>query len=356
MKQKLIHALAGANKPTKTWISPEGSQVLVLPYGGRILGLFAPGSEENFFWTHPALDSAASASDFYASSKWHNSGGDRTWFAPEIDFFLPNFPDTSSYWQPREFDPGNYELADGNDTIVLTNRFSYRLSRSKEIVHLEASKQLAPAVNPLPELKSAAGVAYAGYTLRTTLAFTETPSAAAKVGIWSLLQLPHGGDFLAPIDSRVEPKTLFGSIADSDLLLEENLVRYKMRAQGENKLGLKAKGLTGRMGYIRVAGSAAYLIVRNFIIDPSGDYIDAPWSEPEGEGFVIEACSIDSSLGSFSEMEYHAPAIGGPRKQARYEDVSQLWAFRGKEQEILQIARLLLGSAFGTRDLSKQKG
>jgi hypothetical protein len=356
MKQKLIQSLAGANKPIKTWISPDGSQVLVLPHGGRMLGLFAPGSEENFFWTHPALESATSASDFYAGNKWHNSGGDRTWFAPEIDFFLPNFPDTSSYWQPREFDPGNYEWVDGKDTIALSNRFSYRLSRSKEIVHLEARKQLAPAANPLSELKSAADVAYAGYTLRTTLAFTEVPSATAKVGIWSLLQLPHGGDFLAPTDSRVEPKILFGSIADSDLLLEENMVRYKMRAHGENKLGLKAKGLTERMGYSRLADGAADLIVRNFIIDPSGDYINAPWSEPEGEGFVIEACNIDSSLGSFSEIEYHAPAIGGLRKQTSYEDVSQLWAFRGKEQEILQIARLLLGGTFGTRDLSKQKG
>ena len=86
---KLVATLASADKPTETWTSPDGSTALVLPYGGRVLGLFAPESEQNFFWTHPALDAAETARDFYKSAQWHNSGGDRTWLAPEVDFFFP---------------------------------------------------------------------------------------------------------------------------------------------------------------------------------------------------------------------------------------------------------------------------
>ena len=56
-----------------------------------MLGLFAPGSEENFYWTNPALRSVE-ARAFYAGDDWHNSGGDRTWLAPEVDVFLPDFP------------------------------------------------------------------------------------------------------------------------------------------------------------------------------------------------------------------------------------------------------------------------
>ena len=69
MNYKLAETLANVNKPTETWTSPDGSAALVLPYGGRILGLFAPGSERNFFWTHPALDSAETARAFYRSAR-----------------------------------------------------------------------------------------------------------------------------------------------------------------------------------------------------------------------------------------------------------------------------------------------
>ena len=93
---------------------PEGSTVVLLPHGGRVLGLYAAGSEKNFYWTHPALESAQTARIFYEGNDWHNSGGDRTWLAPEVDIFFPRYPDLdlSTYWQPRQLDPGNYGVAE----------------------------------------------------------------------------------------------------------------------------------------------------------------------------------------------------------------------------------------------------
>ena len=87
-----------------------------------MLGLFAAGVPENFYWTHPALQSAESAVAFYGSDVWHNSGGDRTWLAPEVDIFFPKFPDLdmSTYWQPRELDPGQYEVVSENGTLRLS--------------------------------------------------------------------------------------------------------------------------------------------------------------------------------------------------------------------------------------------
>src|SRR5271156_1772313 len=117
MIRHLLDTLAEVGKPAVTWKSPDGSTVLVLPHGGRILGLFAPGSEQNFFWTHTALNSVDTAKAFYASTDWHNSGGDRTWLAPEVDFFLPEYPNLSVYMQPRTLDPGRYELLNSNGTI-----------------------------------------------------------------------------------------------------------------------------------------------------------------------------------------------------------------------------------------------
>ena len=100
MKDTLIGTLKGAGKSVELCRIQDRSEVLILPHGGRILGLFAAGSSQNFLWTHPALATASTALAFFDSDQWHNSGGDRTWLAPEVDFFFPEFPSTDRYWQP----------------------------------------------------------------------------------------------------------------------------------------------------------------------------------------------------------------------------------------------------------------
>jgi hypothetical protein len=339
---KLVATLASADKPTEIWTSPDGSTALVLPYGGRVLGLFAPESEQNFFWTHPALDAAETARDFYKSAQWHNSGGDRTWLAPEVDFFFPNFPKLDPYWQPREFDPGNYKLTKSNGCVVLTNRFTYKLSRSQQTVDLEVSKRLTPAPNPLRN--SVQRLSYAGYTLHTRLAFADGTASPAQVGLWSLLQLPHCGEMFFPTFSQAIVTTFFGNIDAADLSIGPNMVRYSMRARGEHKLGLQARAVIGRAGYLHGEGDEWSLVARNFSVNPSGDYVDVPWTDPASAGFAIEACNVNSHLGSFSELEYHIPAIGGPGGERACEEASQVWAFRGRREEILEAARILISS------------
>src|SRR5256885_8036826 len=88
----LTTVLGGIGKLTKRFEGPDGSRLLVLPHGARVLGLFARASEENFFWTNPVLSSIGSARSFFRSQEWYNPGGDRTWLAPEIDIFFPKFP------------------------------------------------------------------------------------------------------------------------------------------------------------------------------------------------------------------------------------------------------------------------
>src|SRR5258708_18531523 len=103
----LTEVLKRVRQPIKVEEYADGTMSLVLLHGGRLLGLFTRGSEENFYWTNSDLASVEGARNFFASKEWHNTGGDRTWLAPEIDFFLPNFPKLDSYFQQRTLDPGN---------------------------------------------------------------------------------------------------------------------------------------------------------------------------------------------------------------------------------------------------------
>ncbi len=343
-KDALIDVLDKAGKPVRAVTQPDGSVVLLLPYGGRVLGVFAPGSQENFYWTNPALVSAETARAFYSGNEWQNSGGDRTWLAPEVDVFLPNFPSTDGYWQPRELDPGNYRVEETNGVIRLVNRLTVTLSRSKAKVSMEIAKSVGPAPNPLRYETGLdfEGVEYAGYTQYTSLAL-DAPGEA-PVGLWNLVQMPHGGDMLIPTYTKSEPTICFGSITPDDLIVGPHLIRYKMRATGEHKITIRAVATTGRVGYVYATGDRYALIVRNFVVNPSGEYVDVPWKEPGRLGYSTQACNVNSKLGSFSELEYHIPAVGGTTGRTRCDDAAQVWAFRGSRDSIRTVAAALMCS------------
>lgn len=342
-KRVLLEVLKAAGKPARVVTAPDGSEVVVLPYGGRVLGLFAKGSQENFYWTHSALRSVDTAKAFYAGPDWQNSGGDRTWVAPEVDVFLPNFPSREKYSQPRELDPGNYSVTGTGARLRLVNQFTLTLSRSRKQVELEIAKSFAPAPNPLRHERGgvSADVEYSGYTQHTSLAIVGGDQSST-VGLWNLVQMPHGGDLLMPTFSRTEPRLIFGNIPAEDLVVDDRLVRYRMRQTGEHKIALRAVAATGRVGYLFAQDGRWALVVRNFVVNPSGEYVDVPWDDPSDLSYSTQACNVNSRLGQFAELEYHIPAIGGSTGRMRCDDAAQVWAFRGPEQSILDITRRLV--------------
>jgi hypothetical protein len=118
-----------------------------------------------------------------------------------------------------------------------------------------------------------------------------------------------------------------------------------MRQKGEHKISIRGVSVCGRVGYVHRTGRNCALIVRNFAVNPSGEYVDVPWTETDYFGFAVQACNVNSALGSFSELEYHIPAIGKPTGRSRCDDEAQIWAFRGPQAKIASVCKLLLGVA-----------
>jgi len=347
MDEHLIHVLNTVGKSPERYQSPDGSEVLILPYGGRILGLYPADSDKNFYWTNPAVAAIDTAKSFFESRQWQNTGGDRTWLAPEIDFFFPNFPDRSVYFQPRQLDPGAFVVTCHNERLVMKNEFTIIPSRSREEIALRITKSLAPAAHPLRyerDIDDLLGVQYAGYTLYTSLEMLNETALLGCAGLWNLVQMPHNGKMLIPTISQSEPKICFGNIPAGDIKIEEHLVTYSMRAAGEQKISLRAVTAIGRVGYFYQSDKECNLIIRNFVVNPSGEYIDVLWNDTDYLGFAVQACNVSSNLGSFSELEYHIPAIGKGTGKARCDDAAQVWAFRGEYRDIAAIAQMLLGA------------
>jgi hypothetical protein len=212
---------------------------------------------------------------------------------------------------------------------------------------LEITKSVSSAPNPLryePVWADLSEVEYAGYTLRSSLKLIGEQSVG-PVGLWNLIQMPHGGDLLVATHFASQPRIYFGDVSAQDLLVDNHMIRYTMRAAGEHKMGIRALAATGRIGYrYPVAEGRWVLIVRNVFVNPSGEYVDVPWGDLQDLGYVVQACNVDSALGSFSELEYHVPAIGSGTGRVQCEDFSQTWAFRGRRAAIDRIVGHLLTS------------
>lgn len=343
--EHLVSVIASAGKAALVETLTDGTGLLVMPYGGRVLGLFTPESSESFYWVHPALGSVQSARSFYESPSWHNSGGDRTWLAPEVDLFYPRYPDLSIYTQPKELDPGDYRVTRDGGRTRLVNQVEMTSRTTSRRFVAEISKSFAPAASPVrrdsvPE--SAGRLEYAGYAQHTSLAFIGTPNV--DIGLWNLVQLPHGGEMLVPTHRRAKPRTYFGHIATEDMAVGEHMLRYRMRASGVQKIGCRAADVTGRMGYVYRCGNEWSLVVRSISVDPSGDYIDVPVDDLADTGYCMQACNVDlPELGSYAELEYHVPAIGPGGGRNECSDVSQVWAYRGAYQAVEWAAAELLG-------------
>ena len=349
MIHQRVRILADAGKDVETFATGDGTRLLLLPYGARTLGLYAPGSDESFYWFNPCLEQVDTARALFAGSGWHNTGGDRTWLAPELDVFFPDAK-AERYVQPRELDMSDYAVERVGGGIQMSRKMMLHLARPDCDVRLELRKWLGPAANPLRHDREMTPlferVEYAGYTQRTTLELSgEATQHLPQLGIWNLIQLPPGGELIVPTYSRATPQACFGRIPPQHLQIEDRLLRLAVRFSGSHKIAVRGTTVCGRAGYVFPQGDCYALVVRNFCVNPSGEYVDVQKADPGDLGYCLQVCRVDEpEFGSFFEMEYHAPAIGAPPLPSQSEDISQVWAFRGARDVIDPIARRLLGA------------
>lgn len=347
--QNLMKILKAVRKETRVYETGDGTRLLLLPYGARVLGLYSKDSDQNFYWVNSELGNRESAEELFGREGWHNTGGDRTWLAPELDIFFPDYPDVQRHWEPPQLDASDYVMEAGRGVLSLRQKMILHLARPNREAELELTKTLGPAPNPLRYEKrltqQLGAVEYAAYTLRTHLRLLgETAKKPVQLGVWNLAQLPWGGEMLVPTYAKTQPRILFGEIPPENLICEDHLIRFRVALEGEQKIAIRGVVTTGRTGYLYEAGSKWSLVIRNFTVNPSGVYVDVPKDEPEDFGYSVNAVNVKSGLGDFCEMEYHAPALGHDMESARGADVSQMWAFRGRRDDIDVIARELLGS------------
>ena len=352
-KQTLLQTLQNDGQTVHELRDVNGGSgsILIMQHGGRILGMYTHDEAENMLWVNPKLYQPETAHATLNDAWWPNTGGNRIWLGPEVDL---NVMPTGQYGVPRALDPGQYasSVSEQQARLDLSTKVNLFRSGAQCDIQLERHIELVP--NPLRYERGLAGVLarvrYVGYQQATTLTLAQSSDKAAQVGMWDIAQLPTPGRMIVPTmghtNANAPWRPLIGDPAAS-VSASARGIEIAMSAKSSFKLGVRAVNTLGRAGYMRQRADGQHaLVVRNFVVNLSGDYVDVPPADTADAkadfGYAFQCYNDDGRLGQFGELEYHVPAVS--LRRPRHTDTSQLWAFEGEAGDIQQIADVLLGT------------
>lgn len=317
---------------------PLQDAALVLPFGGRILGVYPDGAA-NQFWVNPGLRDLSSARAFFTGGGWLNIGGDRTWISPEMETHtadMERYPDNIDV--PRSVDPGAYRIVEVRTTsVTLESDMTVTFHRSKTTLPLRLRKTVA--LMDAPPYEPSGGVAFAGYRLTTTLSLRDTSASPVLPCIWNLIQVPGGGEITVPVRQGAAPRAFIGKPGYS---LADNLITCRVETPASYKFSVKASHSKGLMVYCSTAGEPASLVVRSFTVREDAVYADFPCLDPGDDGYMTEVYIDDGMYGGFGELEHHSPAIAVAHGEREVRDVCETWAYAGPAGKIKELCDAVL--------------
>ena len=316
--------------PDRIELQAGDGRLLISPHGARILACELPGVDGNLFYNNDA-----------------NTGGDRLWIAPEVAYYWPSLDKAREdpvkhAITPPQVDPGNYQTEETwDDGIHLTNSFELTDCRDGKQIQLKVHRLISRSDPPVIELT---GLKTASFSI-TNRVWLQGGDADAVAGAWDILQIPSTGTLICPTTHRVEPTRYYDPFGDKHVQADDTRVRFLIDGQRRIKMGIPAEATTGRMGYYRMVGDIATLIVRIFAPLPGETYVDVPRSADASVrlgGDCLQAYCDDGTYGDFGEMEYHDPAVivGGPADRV---GACVTHVFAGDDHAVRAAGQALLG-------------
>ena len=188
------------------------------------------------------------------------------------------------------------------------------------------------------------GVSYAGYRHGVALAMTGSNDREAQCEAWTLCQLEPPGTILVPCTVGTEYQDYYEPADSSCLRFVEGAVAFSLTGNRRYKVGLRSPHLLGRVAYLKPAGSQSELFVRNFLNDPSSEYVEEPDGLPGCRGLSFHVYNDGGVFGGFGELECNGRTVGAHTGRTENHDEFGFWYFRGPKERILDIGRILIGS------------
>lgn len=340
---EIVDSLSRARVPVRHLHGP--GHVAITLAAGRVVAMAVDCDGPSLLWSNPTLGDAELIRN-HPERAAGNLGGDRLWFAPELDYFWDGVPDWhhfSNYQVPPELDPGSYEFVDtGPNAISLRADIRVPNRATGNTIEFTVERTICMAAPPIGLKDGAYGdVKYVG--IKTFHRVELDPSTTTgRLDLWHLLQVPPGSLLIVPLKSDEQarsdaPLLYCGSPAWSRI---NDCILWRCLGTRGTKFGLSSTVLTGRTGVIRsIAPEQLCLIVREFSVSPRACYGDHPYDTPRTD----QALQIWDGLG-FGELEHHSPMLSAEHGQHSLQESDYLWAFTGTTHSIRALAIDLLGT------------
>lgn len=347
--KKIIHALECCGIPYEVLSIGEGWEILISQQGGHVLGPFSEKYSEGIFWMPESIRSPEGLHSLVESRSW-NTGGDRVWISPEIQF---NITDRWRYRetlkQPHTMDPGYYSMMRRGEMVYLHQMLSLRSYNTVlGEMYFDFRRMISKAKNPLrkfpnyPELMQE--VSYCGYEQVLDLKADSGQDMLAES--WDLLQIRPSGTLYLPMYTPLRGTDHYEAAGEHEYLAGRG-VCLRITGDSRYKIAYRSAVLTGRFGYLADSETdESYLLILNYPNNPSCMYAEEPPELPGDRGYSVHIYNDDGNSGGFAEMECNLQTIGRPTGLNHSIDRVTKWIFCGKLTRLKVIADCLLGYSF----------
>ena len=344
--QAILDVFAHCGLPCEVLEIGEGWQIIVTQHGGHVFGPFSEAYPEGVFWLPESIRDKEVYKKLVDERIW-NTGGDRMWIAPEIQF---NIKDRSRFRetldQPKTMDPGCFTMRREGERVYLFQSLDLESYNTVTgTVHLEFGRMIQKAENPLRKLADAKelmeGLSYCGYEQVLDLQASSEQDIYAES--WNLLQIRPKGTLFIPMYRPTRGTDHYEPAGDHETCAE-NGVCLKITGDSRYKIAYKSAPLTGRFGYLADSeNDNSYLIIINYPNNPSALYSEEPPLIEGDTGYSIHIYNDDGTSGGFAEMECNMQTIGKPTGLDRSIERVTKWIFAGPRDKLLAVAGVLLG-------------
>ena len=280
------------NLRTMAWKLKDGT-ISLLPRRGRVLQVTVGGHEA--FWVNP---------------KWRgdwNVGGDRLWVAPEVAWCWKSLKglDPDQYVFPKEMDPGHWKPARrGKMFCEVRQQIRLRQFQKRAVLNLAMARSIRAVDLPAaPFFRQ-----HVAYRTDNDL-WIRGGLASQPVGLWSLIQVPNGGEMIVPCRAKPVFRAYFNPVAPRLWGFSGRSLRFQINGRDTYKVGVSPDVVTGQMAYVRRVGREFLVIHRTFFPQPWREYCDVPPTALQTQGDAVQIYNDGGALGGFGELEYHSPAI-----------------------------------------------
>lgn len=346
MFDEVINTLKCNNIPFEILTLSGDWKIIVSSHGGHIYGPFSAGCPEGIFWMSEGMSEPEASRNMIESKSW-NTGGDRVWIAPEIQFNIrerARFRETLK--TPVAIDPGGFRLARQEDIISLSQEIGLSSHNTVNgMIDIRFRQQILKASNPLRKAdtytKLMEGMEYCGFEQIIDLDCSGDPGIFAEG--WDLLQIKPEGRLYIPMYQVSRGTDHYEAVGDMEVI-GNNGVFLNITGKQRYKIAYKSVHVTGRIGYLSDSDDEdSYLIIKNFPNNPSCMYSEEPPLQPGNRGYSVHIYNDDGNSGGFAEMECNLYTIGQPTGLSCASCRVSTWIFAGNKKKLGEITALLLG-------------